>query len=337
MFKKIAILGMGAVFLFACGTRAVDPKKVEKDSSTSGVVGWIHASVPEQGLYVLTTRNPNDFFDATQISLISRDPGIQNSFRLLHRHDKVRVQGAFLANPSPQKHLRVTSIETLKPYESGYPTDPYAYEASIPQDLQGLSNALFLVHAVAGDGHILVVEYKDAVIPIFVRNASLTHGLFRNDLVELQFAIQGLPRHPTHLKLDEQGSQALRVVDSIHSRNGKPVTIEGALVLFPKSPEIIFNVFAVQEVLPAGLKRQYTLVNFKSSAEFAKIRDALQKAWDRHPGDYVNGRNKLVSTRIRIQARGILNEVDPGQANPQILLDSVDSMRVLEDEPAPRN
>src|SRR6185437_5243516 len=116
--------------------------------------------------------------------------------------------------------------------------------------------------------------------------------------------------------LDESSPEAVKVLDSIHAKNGKPASIEGALILFPKSPEILWNVFAVQELLPGGLTRQYTLVDFDDPKIFTRIRKKLQKAWDEYRHAYVNGRNKLVSTRIRVKAKGIFSDVDPGQANP---------------------
>ncbi|MGZ3706939.1 MAG: hypothetical protein ACXVA8_13000, partial [Bdellovibrionota bacterium] len=111
--------------------------------------------------------------------------------------------------------------------------------------------------------------------------------------------------------------------------HGKPAALDGELVLFPKSPEIIFNVFALLQHLDNGLTRQYTLVNFDDPALFKKIREKLQAEWDKFPA-YVNGRNKLVSTKVRVRAKGTFNEIDPGQANPQILLKSVDDVELYE-------
>ena len=100
--------------------------------------------------------------------------------------------------------------------------------------------------------------------------------------------------------------------------------------MFPKSPEIQFNVFAVQQPLPSGLTRQYTLVNMVDPGVFSQIRAKLQKAWDSYPKSYVNGRNKLVSTKIQVKASGVINDVDPSQANPQILLKSADDIQIIE-------
>jgi hypothetical protein len=244
----------------------------------------------------------------------------------LTRHDKIRVRGEFLKNPSPQKHIKIHSIEMMQYYKNDYPVDGHSYDAKIPEDLTGKESALFLVHAIGGDGHILVVEYKDVVLPVYVKNAELTKGLFRNDLVELRFHVREEPEQPVHLALDEKNPQAIKVVESIRSLHGKPGTLEGALILFPKSPEILFNVFAVEQNLPGGLKRQFTLVNFSSPENFEKIRQKLQSEWDRHPGAYINGRNKLVSTQIRVRATGTFNEVSDSQANPQILVPTADAI-----------
>jgi hypothetical protein len=332
--RNLKLLMGAALLLISTSSLAVDIGQIEKELTTTGVQGWIHGSVPERHLYVFTYRNPNDFFDYIQMSLVADTPAIDAQIAVLGRHDRVLVKGSFMDNPSPQKHINVTSIQLLEKYNGKYPSEPYQYEAKIPDELTNINKASFLVHAIAGDGHILVVEYKDQILPIFVKNAALTQGLFRGDVVLLSFAIQRYPDHPSHLKLNETAPDALKVTDSIHSIHGKQGSIEGALILFPKSPEILFNVFAVQQIIGNGqggqLKRQFTLVNFDDPAEFAKIRKALQAAWDRHPGEYVNGRNKLVSKVIRVRATGTFNEVDPSQANPQILLKNVNSVQILE-------
>jgi len=146
----------------------------------------------------------------------------------------------------------------------------------------------------------------------------------------VNFGIQGYPHKPTHLEVDESSATPIRVVDSIHSLHGTKGTITGALILFPKSPEIKFNVFAVQQILGSGLKRQFTLVNFESMEKFEKLRALLQQAWDRHPTDYVNGRNKLVNTKVTVSATGMFNDDNPSQANPQILLGDLNSIQILE-------
>jgi hypothetical protein len=326
-----ALVGF-SLLLASCSTTtyAVDIKDVEKQLNTTGCVGWVHGAVPGSGMYAFTYRNPQNFFDYIIMSLVTEDPTMMKQLATFGRQDQVKVKGTFLDNPSPQKHIMVSSIELVKKYNSGYPTKPYEYEAKIPNDLLQKDTETFLLHAIGGDGHILVVEYKDAVIPIYVKNAALTTNLFRNDVVQIKFLFQDYPSSPMHLAVNESAPQPLTVVDSIVAKNGKPAVVEGALMLFPQSPEIKFNVFAVQELLPNGLNRQYTIVNMDDPVIFQKIRDLLQAAWDKYPGQYTNARNKLLSNVVRVKVTGIFNEVDPSQANAQILIPSADSIVVEE-------
>lgn len=308
----------------------IDLNALAKALAGPGVDGWIHGSVGGQGLYAFTYRDPSNFFDYIIMSLVSFDPGVQKQFESFGRNDEVLVKGSFMDNPSPQKHIAVTSIALVKKYQPAYSAGPYAYEARIPDDLLNLSSATFLVHGVFGNGQILVVEYKDAILPVFVQNGALTANLYRGDLVELQFKIQSAPNRPTHLNLLETAPQPVKVLDAIAAQNGQPITIQGALILFPKSPEITLNVFAVQQKLPAGLSRQFTLANLTDPNIFAQITAKLQAAWDKYPGAYVNGRNKLLSTKLQVKVTGTFNETDPGQANAQVLLDSADAIQVIE-------
>ncbi|MBC7396537.1 MAG: hypothetical protein H7333_03760 [Bdellovibrionales bacterium] len=318
------------VLVFTPAALAVDLIQIEKDLAGNGVQGTIHGAVEAQGLYVFSYRSPTDFFDHVEMSLVSDDAELSHQLETLNRHDLVLIQGSFLKNPSPQKHILLSSLKVVKKFDSGYPVDPYHHEAVIPDELLHLNTAIFLVHAVAGDGHVLVTEYKDSIVPFYVKNAALTRNLFRNDLVKLKFVAQENPGQPLHLLLDDNDPSPLVVIESIQAIHGKPGTIEGALVLFPQSPEIIFNVFAVDQPLDGGLKRQYTIVNFEDPALFKAIRDALQAAWDRHAGEYVNGRNKLVSTRVWVRVSGVFNEVSANQANPQILVSSLADVKIIE-------
>jgi hypothetical protein len=328
MIKKILVFAF--LVAFSVVAQAVDLGQIEKDLNGSGVEGWIHGAVQQSGLYVFTYRNPEDFFDYIEMSLVSFDSSMIQKFSTFNRHDKVRIQGSFLSNPSPQKHILVKSIEMITPYQSTYPKDPYGYETKLPDDLFNKTHGHFLVHAVIEGGQVLVLEYKDAIIPIFVKDTSVTKTLYRGDIVDLYFKFQQTPSRPTHLIIDETASEPLRLISSIKDVNGKSDTIMGALIMFPKSPEIKFNVFAVQQKIEDGLSRQFTLVNFDSPEMFKEIRSALQKAWDRHPMGYINGRNKLVSQKITVRATGILNEIDPNQANPQVLLKDLSSIEIFE-------
>ena len=312
-------------------TFAVDLGQIETELKTTGAKGWIHGSVESQNLYVFTYRDPKHFFDYVELSLTTEDPVILKKFAELARHDQVLVKGSYLKLPNvPQKHIQVTSIELLKKYESSQPSDPYQHHVQIPGDLLNRNTETFLVHAVAAGGAILVVEYQDAVLPIFVKNTELTKNLYRGDVVQLSFSIQRNPQEPVHLKLNESAPEAVKVIESIVALNGKEASAQGKLILFPKSPEISLNVFAVEAAMPAKLMRQYTLVNFDDPAVFNAILKKCQAAWDKFPGEYVNGRNKLVSKHIQVKVKGVYNEVDRSQANAQILIKSADDLEIIE-------
>ena len=321
-----------AMALLCTGVRggAIDIAEIEKLLTTGGVVVEIHGAVPTLGLFAVTYRRPGTFFDFEQLSLVARDPAIVARLNDLKRHDRIRIKGRLLPNPSPQPHILAESIELVQKYVPAVAAGSYEYGSDLPRDLLSKTSASFLVHIAQPDEGILVVEYHDAVIPVFVTNKMLLGKLSRNDVIHMRFRVQERPGRPLHLTVNEDGPDPLRVLESIAARHGRPADMEGALVLFPKSPQIVSNVFALLEELPGGLTRQYTLVNLQSDARFAEIRATLQAAWDRHAaaGDFVNGRNKLVSLKVRVRARGTFNQTDTGQANPQILLDSADAITI---------
>ena len=60
--------------------------------------------------------------------------------------------------------------------------------------------------------------------------------------------------------------------------HGKPFEADGSLVRFPKSPQIITDVFALQVIDADNVSREYTLLNF-DPAIFTKIHDKLSAAW----------------------------------------------------------
>ncbi|MEK7355659.1 MAG: hypothetical protein AAB250_04380 [Bdellovibrionota bacterium] len=318
--------------LMGCATsaHAVDVAQIEKDLGAGGVVGWIHGAVGDRDLFVFTYRNPTDFFDNIQMSLVPENAAVAAELKAFTRHDQVRIKGSFMKNPSPQKHVLLTSVEVVKVFTNPYAPPAYEHEAKIPTDLETLDRANFMVHAIASEGHILVVEYKDQVLPIWVKDEKLSKDLSRGDVVAIRFKIKKDPGQPTHLKILETEPDAVVRLQSVKDMHGKPASVEGALIMFPASPDIKFNVFALEDTSYPGVKRQFTLLNQDDPKIFKEIRDKLQAAWDRHPKDFVNGRNKLLSTKIRVTASGTFQEVDPNQANVQVLLKSANDIQLNE-------
>ncbi len=312
-----------------------NPEELASRLATTGVEGEVHAIRGDSQLFVFTLRNPENFFEFIHFSLVPKTPRIEKELETLNRHDRIRIFGEVLKNRSPQIHIEASQVEVVRRYDPGMPVPPYEYEVTLPSDLprdeQGNGEALFLVHAVHGDGKILVVEYKDAVIPIFVKDPIVSKDLYRNDVIRLFYRIQNTPSEPTHLKLRTEVAAPIVLEESAVSKHGLPADLTGRLVLFPKSPQVSLDVYALHEEVLGGATRQYTLANFDTPGVFKAIREKCAAAWARDPENYVNGRNKFLHRTIRIRARGVFNVVDPNQANVQILLKSADDLEILAD------
>lgn len=323
------LLAIFVPLLPACGSLAVELQR--ELGAGNAVEGEIHGAHDDLGLYVFTYRRPDDFFDFVEVSLIAPNAELEAALADLRRHDRVRIEGDVVDNRSDQLHVELTSLEVVRKYEPTPEIPDYEYEADIPGDLVGKDSELFLVHAVHAGGSVLVVEHGDVVLPVPVQRPELTRGLARNDVVRLHYEIRPRPEEPVHLELADV-EQPVEVVDSITALHGRPASVEGPLVLFPQSPQVLFNVFAVLQDLPGEHQRQFTLANFDSAETFAQIREKLQGAWDAgDPSAVVSGRNKLISTDVRVRVMGTYNQIDPNQANAQIVLDGPDAIDIVED------
>jgi len=296
-----------------------------------GVVGEVHGVRAEESVFVFTWRNPNDFFDFLHVSLIPETTAVATSLAQFGRHDRVRIQGKLLDIRSPQPHIEVTGVELVRAWNPSIPAPRYDYEATIPDDLprraDGSGKATFLVHAVHGEGKIVVLEFKDAVIPVFFQDGSQTQGLYRNDMVEFSYRIRNRPESPAHL-LPASVPNPIKVIESALSKHLQPADLTGSLVLFPKSPQVSLDVYALHEATLGGATRQYTLVNFDNPEVFKAIRAKCAEAWSKDPNNFRNGRNKLIHHSIKVRAKGLFNVVDPNQANVQILLKSADDLEI---------
>jgi hypothetical protein len=306
----------------------LDRQALERELTTTGLIGSIHGAHAEAGLFVLTVRDPDDFFTHVEYSLIPASAELQQQFAALGRHDEVCVQGHFASNPSPQGHIVVTGLRVLDAWDSGHEVGEYEHEARIPDELVGRSDFVGRIHAVAAEGRILVVEYRDVVLPIFVRDPGRTASLFRGDIVRVHYRLQAWPERPTHLELDPGAAEPVEVLDSIAAWHGTERTLRGRLVLFPRSPQLLFDVYALEVDSPLGVTRTFTLVNFADPEQFSRIRAHLEAIWNQHSGTVRPGRNMLINPEVVLEARGTVNVVSPAQANPQLLVDSAEQIRL---------
>ena len=305
--------------------RGLNITNLSKELTSTGLVGRIHGAASDTQMFVMAVREPNNFFSHREFSLIPKDEAVQNTLDRLNRHDLVCVRGDIIANPSPQKHIALNSVRVLEPWAQPEGFAPYQ-KTGIPEKLEEKTSFTGKVHFVNEDGKILVVEYRDAVLPIYVSATEYTQNLYRGDIIELAYQIQRYPQKPVHLQLDTTVQQPIKILDAIASWNGQSKTLTGSLVKFPQSPQLKFDVYAM-EVDTRGIKRYFTLINFDNMAEFEKIRQKLAKIWNDNESTAVSGRNMLINPNVKIEATGLANIVSPEQANPQILLDSAEQIQ----------
>jgi hypothetical protein len=303
----------------------IDLQAFETALTGDGVDGWIHGRLGPLAVFVF--RENGNFFRYALFPMVSHVPAIKAELQRLKRHDKIRIKGAFIDNGAPQKHIYVTELVVLERWDGGggETVPPYEYEAKIPDELLGRREFIGKVHFAVPDGSMIVTEYKDVVIPV-VGISGFAQSLYRGDKIKVRYIIQGHPGRPLHLALDPESAEPLTVISHIRDLHGLAACVEGHLVKFPRSPEVQFDVFALQNTDSDSYTLDYTLVNFEDPEIFKAIRAKAAAAWDRHPGTVINGRNKLINPRIGVRACGTLNMQSPSQANPQILLKSLDDL-----------
>ncbi len=315
---------------YLAADEAADLKTIEQLlRSGQGVEGSLHAVVPAQNIFVFSYMGVSGFFEQVRLSLVPRNKTSLEILQTLSRHDRVRVFGSLEFNNN-QPHIRMTDIQLLKSWEGALP--PYQHEVKIPKDLELIEAFVGKVHAVHAGGSVLLVEYKDTVLPVIVAatQLDLTKDLFRGDKIKLYFIISQYPQRPVHLEINSKLQVPIEVLDHVRAEHGRIHEFEGALVMFPQSPQIKFNVFALQREMGDGVVRDYTLIPKSfDSVQFELLRQKLQARWDQAAEAPVNGRNKWIKKSIRIRAKGSINVMDPNQANPQIFFEDLKDIEIL--------
>lgn len=309
--------------------RGLELSKLATELTSTGLIGNIHGAAGEKQLFVLSVREPDDFFSYRQFSLVAKESATLDNLNQLHRHDRVCIQGNIIANPSPQTHIAVDAVQVLEPWSQPEDFPPDERQVDLTGELNQQTSLTAKVHAIAADGKVLVVEYHEGIIPIFVTTPEYTQNLYRGDIIQLAYHIQSYPQRPTHLQLDTTVAEPVKILDAIASYHNQEQVLTGNLVKFPQSPQLKFDVYAL-EVDTQGIKRYYTLVNFEDMAEFENIRHKLAKIWQENAATAKSGRNMLINPTVKIEARGLINVISPEQANPQILLASADQIKQLD-------
>jgi hypothetical protein len=327
MFIKSLII---ALFSLSSTWAAIDLKEVERLLTTTGLKGEIHGASQSGKLFVFTYRSADNFFENIQLPLTTEDAKIISALANLKRHQSYLIKGNFIESRAPIKHINVSSMELIKDHHSEVDNHRHDYKGDLG-DLINLKEFTGRVHATGSDGKMLVMEYKDRIIPVFVTEPAsqlIVKDLYRGDLIKIKFFVRQSPESPTHISLERQANiganeKVLEVIDSLITHHGESVTKTGYLIKFPKSPLINFNIYALLVEDKDGSSIQFTVTNLEDMDLFKKAREKMEKVWDENAASVENDRNKLVNRKILITAKGTYNMVDRGQANPQIIIHDV--------------
>ncbi|MCB9072821.1 MAG: hypothetical protein H6623_04300 [Bdellovibrionaceae bacterium] len=300
-------------------------------ASPNGVSVEVHGADHSNGLYVIAYR-PKGFFDYVIISLQAdyTSPNyldVKKQLATLGRHDVIQIKGA--ENPlvsSHQSHVLISNLTIVSKFTPPMKdVGAYTHYTNVLKEITNKTELIVKVHASLVDGRVFMVEYGDANIPVVVPDNALTKDLYRGDKVKIHFKVQDAPPVPAHLVLDS-GAKAVEMLDRIVEQHGQPQDRCGELVMFPQSSQVLFNVFAIKIDIGDNLFRTYTLINFDDPDLFMAFRDKAQAAWDAHPETAVAGRNYYINPNITACAKGLGNMIVPTQANPQIIINSVDDL-----------
>ena len=308
--------------------QGLEINNLAQELTSTGLIGRIHGAAGTSQMFVMAVREPNNFFSHREFSLIPSSESTTNTLSQLNRHDLVCVQGNIIANFSPQKHIALNSVRVLEKWQQPKSFEPYQRQTDLPVELKEQTSFVGKVHAIGAEGKILVMGYRDLVLPVYVAEPEYTKNLYRGDIVRLNYQVQSYPQRPLHLQLDTTNEQPIEIIDAIASINNQPQTLTGSLVKFPQSPQLKFDVYAMEvDTDVEGIKRYFTLINFNDMAKFQNIRDKLAEIWNKNASSAVSGRNMLINPQVAIEAAGVGNIISPEQANPQILLESAEQIR----------
>lgn len=323
-------------FLFCTSSFAIDLNEVNAAlQSADGVELEVHGADQDNLLYSVVYRSTKNFFDYAMFPIVADSDSpdadkIKTILTQLVRHDRVRVKGQF--NPlveGPQRHIAATSLVITKKFSYGQEElNSYKHQTVLPKALENKTEAVFKVHAMILSENekvpTMMVEYGDANIPVYTKNIEAVKNLYRNDKVKLKFKIMKNPGAPVHLKVGSE-PDAVTLLQSVKDYHGQDLEKCGPLVLFPQNDLVNGNVFAIKQDIGDNLFMTFTLLNF-DPVIFKSIRARLQENWDPKKDLAVRERNYLTNYNITACAKGKGNEIDPSQANPQILLDSADQL-----------
>ena len=313
-------------------TSRFDENYVEERLQDDGIVAYVHSAVPSQKLFVISVKNPDLklMFDTLEFPISGFDQSLVGKVKNLKRHDKICLTGQLdRAHGKPIAHVFVTDFKVLTP--SIVDASKYAYEEEVMEELKTKNEIIAKVHISLRNGEIFVVEYKDRIIPVLVKNTSLTRDLYRGDKILLKYLIKTHPESPKHMVIDEKAQEPLKVLASLKDQNGKIGELDGFLVLYPKNSQTNQNVYAVQIEDNDKIKFDYFLLS-EDDAVFSEIKERASNIWKKNEERVIQGRNRLFLPSVKVRVKGTVQVISKKQGNPQINVKSSSDLEFKESQ-----
>lgn len=178
----------------------------------------VHGAIPSGNIYVF---GDGGFY----YSAYTRDPALAETFKTLKRNDDLTITANYTRTGSAQPHINVTELAHNFASDS---TFKHKFDYSRFDGLESVT-LLGSVHAVAGAGEVLVFNYEDIVIPVFVDEAlhEEASALWKFDIVLLDLSIQRIPGRPLHFYTRDDSGDAIRLVDAITDCDGVTTDLVG--------------------------------------------------------------------------------------------------------------
>lgn len=304
----------------------IDYDELSDKLAGEGLGGWVHGGVESQSMFVFTWRKPGNFFVNVNLPVTSSDSSIMEKIKKLRRHDRLVIKGKFIENNAPIRHINVSEIVEIVEWKGIGSDIDYDYKTDLPADVLSKTSLKGKVHAVANGGSVLVMEYGDRVFPVLSKNPDLTKGLYRNDKIELLYKVLDVGAETKHLLVDLEKTEPVCILEKTVVGHGEPLEVSGPLVFFPKSPQITRNIYAIRTEDTDQVKRNYVVVNFTDINLFNAITAKMNEVWEENEETAEYDRNKFINRKVIVKVKGTKNVISQKQANPQVLIDSMDDL-----------
>lgn len=296
---------------------------------TTGLTGLVHGSIPGSEMYVFVYGDP--IRGGEHYSLIPLNDEIKAKLENIKRHQTVTITGKLLSKGTPQQHVLTEGIKVEKKWEPQvtfkYTNQPYFTLEELKEHLKGKEEINCVVHAVLHDGKVLIINYRENILPVHITDPECTKNLRSSDKISLRYKIREHDEGPLHLSLRiEKDIPPVKVLDGIKvlSDSKEKYKLEGSLVWFPKSPLLLWEVWGLRVKDSNGLIRTYSLHNLRDKKDVKKIDEILQEAWKKRDRGFILSSSSFYHPDIRVEVVGDVVHFAQNQRNPLIDLDSKD-------------